>query len=220
MKKFTPLLSLVFLFCLVALGVPRSSQAVPTVYDTKTLPGSSCRIVGCNWSPVVVSDITLLYSGFVSYTPFNFYKNDPYADQCTISCPILKDNSTDSVGVRGAWIDVLVQPIGNQPTSGNATRAATCRLSETTAPWTDTGGRVTESQGDGAQASTPFASTNTNNTQNRLNLSIPYPNVPQDAWSHGSTYAGGNAVITCTIPVATTIYGYGWQEIGANSSDW
>jgi len=199
----------------VGIGTPLvppadASPAVPAVYDSKQMAGSACKISACTFIPTTVAGLQNLT--VTTGTHQLIVHGGSPTDTCDVTCPISRDRYQDGVGPRGAWVDVEIGAIVSPPPD----RKISCRLENTTGAYTLNGLVKTWAE------LGPFTSTPTPATQNyqRINLTIPYPNVPQEPWSHGATYANGYSAIVCTMPMFTTIHGYGWVEYGGESTDW
>lgn len=227
-SALTALLLIVAAICMLLSVSPnlKAFPANPPVYDTKQLPGSICRITVCGYQISSVSllrDETMNNGAHQTVTPLNGTGSDPTAT-CDVVCPILRDRFPDSVGPRSAWVDVSVPPITAPGFPNiNTTRGARCHLTDTTGVYTvqtSTGPYTKIWEQAGPDAFTPMpASVNIR----RLNLGIPYPPtmpVPTEPWNAGATYANGYSAILCSMPIGSSIEGYGWQESAGESTDW
>jgi|GEM_PF-1849591 len=210
--------------CLIILGfvvmsvalrysaVARATPAVPAVYDTKNMPGSACVPHGCS-ATMTLDRLYNVEATGVDSLGIAWGPQAGPTDTCGYICPIIRDRIQDGVGVRGAWIEIQVNSVSSSPGGRNIY----CTLSETTGTFMLNGSLTREIS---PNSPTVLTLTPTSHGTQRIDLPIPYPNVPQTAWAHGATYANGYSSIDCTIPWGTRIEGYSWTEYAGESTDW
>lgn len=225
MTKLYPLLATVLFFAAICDGFRvRASPANPAVYDTKSLPGAMCRISACDFPVAEAWQIMNLSFavGPHQYGPPYVAPAGFIGGQCSMVCPLVRDRYQDSVGPRAAYIEVNVPPHATQP-QANQNRSASCRLVNTTGTYTvPPSVQVVNFEQAGPASSTPLPPAA---GVRRLTLQIPYPNggggsVPSVPWANGATYANGYSSIVCTMPVGSSIEGYGWTEYAGETTDW
>jgi len=181
----------------IACTLHRDNIKAAVVYDYKSAPATACQVRACSSA----ASFTLAHNYDMSYgTALIMPTLASSTDYCYTVCPIVRDDTADSAGVRSAHVELYnhVSPMNT----------ITCWVTATA---------LSTSDGQFYQANGPQLGLGYGLNWSSLTLSAPttIPGAPT-----GTTFANGSLAIICKMYSADVLISYGWVELGGNSVDW